>query len=313
MLPIVLKRLVGLVATLFVASLIVFALLRLSGGDPATVLLGDNPDPDALAALRNSMGLDDPAPMQYLHWLSGILHGDLGFSYYQDKPVSDILLPRIAPTVSLAILAQILSAVVAIPLGIAAARRRNGPVDSAVMGVTLLGMAVPSFVIALLFAVFFGVTLKWFPVLGYKPFSEGLGPWLHTLVLPAVSLAIVHAALTIRMTRASLIDSLQQDYVRTARAKGASARRVVYRHALKNAAIPILTVIGLGFGSLVAGALVTETVFNIPGLGQLMVTSISHRDLPVIQGVVLLITITYALLNLAVDLLYAVIDPRISY
>ncbi len=305
-------RLAGLLVVLFVVSVIVFLLLYISGGDVAQVLLGDGATPDQVAALRSAMGLDRPILVQYIEWLGGVLHGDLGESYYRNAPVAEIIVSRIEPTVSIAVFAQLIAIAIAIPLGIASARRVNTPVDGVVTVFSMVFMAVPGFVFALLLALSFGLNLRWFPVSGYSPLSDGVGDWLRYLILPAVALGIVHSALLTRMTRSSMLDVLSQDYIRTARSKGATMTRVVYGHALKNASFPILTIAGLGFASLITGALVTETIFNIPGLGQLLVESIARRDLPVIQGVVLLITTTYIIINLIVDMLYVVIDPRLS-
>lgn len=305
------SRVGGLVIVLFIVSIVVFLLLFLSGGDAAQVLLGDGATPDQVQALRESMGLDRPIVLQYLSWIGGVLQGDFGESLYRGASVIDVISSRLEPTVSIAVLAQIIAVLIAIPLGIAAARRVNTPVDGAVTVYTMIGMATPGFVFALLLAMVFALQLRWLPISGYVPIENGASQWLQFILLPSISLGIIHSALLTRMTRSSMLDILSEDFIRTARAKGASAARVVYGHALKNAAIPILTVVGMGFAGLVTGALVTETIFNVPGLGKLMVESIQRRDIPVIQGVVLMVTVVFILINFIVDLLYMVIDPRV--
>ncbi|MGF3056030.1 ABC transporter permease [Microbacterium sp. YY-01] len=304
-------RVAGLFVVLFIVSIMVFLLLYLAGGDIAHVLLGDGATAQQVQALRESMGLDRPIVTRYGEWIIGVLQGDLGDSLYRRAGVSEVIFQRLEPTVSIAVLAQIIAIIIAIPLGIASARRVNSPLDGAVTTYTMIGMATPGFVFALLLAMLFALKLRILPIAGYVPISGGLGEWLHYILLPSLSLGIIHSAFLTRMTRSSMLDVLSQDFIRTALAKGASMMRVVYGHALKNAAIPIITVIGMGFAGLVTGALVTETIFNVPGLGKLMVESIDRRDIPVIQGVVLLVTATFILINFLVDVLYMVIDPRV--
>ena len=305
------ERTIGLLVVLFIVSVLVFLLLHISGGDAAQVLLGDMATPEQVAALRTSMGLDRPLIVQYGNWIAGVMRGDFGDSLYRRASVADIIVSRLEPTVSIAVFAQLIALAIAIPLGIASARRVNSPIDAAVTVFTMIGMATPGFVFALLLSLSLGLQLRWLPVAGYAPLEDGVGTWLAFIILPGVALGIVHSALLTRMTRSSMLDVLSQDYIRTARAKGASGLDVVYRHALKNAAIPILTVVGMGFGFLVTGALVTETIFNVPGLGKLMVESIARRDIPVIQGIVLLTTVCFIFINFVVDLLYVVLDPRV--
>lgn len=311
MLSYILKRILSLIPVLLVVSIVIFSIVHLTPGDPARVTLGPEASPDQVAALREQMGLNRPIVVQYLSWLSGVARGDFGDSIFMKMPVTQAIANHAAPTLSLAILAQLFTIIVAIPLGIFAARKRGTFFDQGVMGITLIGMAIPSFLLGLLLVLLVGVELGWLPVAGYRPLSAGIGEHLKYLILPAVSLGTIQSALIARMTRSSMLDVLRVDYIRTAKAKGMKERRIIYRHALRNAAMPILTVIGVTFGGLVTGAVVTETIFNVPGLGQLIVNSITRRDYAVIQGVVLFVTLIYVLLNLLIDLLYGVVDPRV--
>jgi peptide/nickel transport system permease protein len=246
-----------------------------------------------------------------VNWIAGVIQGDLGSSYFMKMPVTQAIVDHLGPTVSLALMAQIVTLVLAIPVGIIAANRRGSITDQSFMGISILGMAVPSFLLGLLLMLFVGVQLQWLPVAGYQPLSEGLWNHLKHLILAAISLGTIQAALVARMTRSSMLEVLNTNYIKTARSKGVKERNVVYKHALRNAFLPILTVIGQTFGSLIAGAVVTETIFNIPGIGQLIINSVERRDYAVIQGVVLFVTLAYVFINLVVDLVYGVIDPRV--
>ena len=257
------------------------------------------------------MGLNLPVYQQYLNWVSGVVQGDFGDSYFMNEPVTDAIFNHLGPTVSLALLAEIVALVLAIPIGILAAYRRGSFTDKGLMVISLLGMAVPSFLLGLLLMLIFAVNLQWLPVAGYKPLSIGLWDHLRYLILPAISLGAFQAALVARMTRSSMLEVLNRGFIKTARSKGVKEYKVVFKHAFRNAFLPILTVIGQSFGALVTGAVVVETIFNMPGLGQLIINSIERRDFAVIQGVVLFVTLIYVFINLIVDLLYGIIDPRV--
>lgn len=305
------KRLLALVPVLGVVAVVVFLLIHLTPGDPAAVILGPEASAAQVDALRAQLGLNDPLYVQFFRWLGGVLQGDLGESLFIRQPVTTVLADALGPTMSLAIMAELLALVVAVPAGIVAARRRGTAVDRAFMGGALLGISVPSFLSGLLLVLVFAVGLGWFPVAGFRPLEDGLGRHLTYLVLPAIALGGLQAALIARTIRSSMLDVLSENYMKTAKAKGLSERVRIYKHALRNAALPVLTVIGQTFGTLIAGAAVIETVFNIPGIGQLVVNSVQRRDFVVIQGVVLLIAVSYVLINLVVDVLYSALDPRL--
>lgn len=305
------KRLLSLIPVLFVVSVAIFLIIHLTPGDPAASILGMEASEEEIARLNAQLGLDRPLPEQYARWVAGLFRGDLGDSIFMRMPVTQAIAEHIGPTLSLAVLAQLFALVLAIPFGVLAAWKRGSPMDFTLMGATLLGMAVPSFLLGLLLMLLFGVKLGWLPVAGYKPLSAGLAEHLKFLVLPALSLGSIQAALIARMTRASMLEILHLPFIRTARSKGLAEAKVVGKHALRNAFLPILTVIGQTFGTLVTGAVVVESIFNIPGLGQLILNSIERRDYAVIQGVVLVVTLIYVAINLAVDLLYGTIDPRV--
>lgn len=309
----VLKRLFSLFPVLFIVSLVVFVIVYLTPGDPAAVMLGDEATPESLQELRELMGLNKPWYAQYFHWLANVLRGDLGQSFFMNQPVTEAIADRLQPTLTLTVMALVLAIGLAIPLGIVAAMRRDSAVDQALMGATLIGNSIPSFLVGLFLMLLVAVQLQWLPVAGYEPWSAGAWNHLKYLILPAITLGLVQTALIARMTRSAMLDVLNEGYIRTAKAKGVRERRIAYKHALRNAFIPILTVIGHTFGSLVAGAAVTEAVFNIPGIGQLMVNALERRDYAVIQGVVLFVTLAHVLINLFVDLLYAFIDPRVRF
>ncbi|MGV8882421.1 MAG: ABC transporter permease [Rhodoglobus sp.] len=311
MLRYILSRLVQTIPVLVIVALLIFIIARLAPGDPAAILLGPDASADEIEALREQLGFNRPVYEQFFNWVGGLFVGNLGYSLFLQESVASAIGSHLLPTISLAVFAQLLAVVVAIPAGIAAARRPGGPVDRLLMGMSLLGISVPSFLLGLFLALLFAVVLRWLPVAGYADPGAGFGPFLLYLVLPAIALAAMQAALLARMTRSTMMDVLTTNYVTTARAKGVSGGIVLYKHAFRTAVNPILTVVGQSFGVLITGAVVIETVFNIPGLGQLIVLAIQRRDFDLIQGVVLVATLMYLVLNLIVDLLYGVFDPRI--
>lgn len=299
-----------MIPVMLIISVVVFLIIYLTPGDPASSMLGMEASQDQIARVNESLGLDEPLPQRYLGWMAGVLTGDLGDSYFMRMPVTRAIAEHFAPTLSLAVLAQLIALVIALPCGVVAALRHGTRADMALRVVALLGVAIPGFLMALILMWVFSVTLRVFPVAGYASLSKGLLQHLRYLALPAISLGCVQAALLMRMTRSSVIEAMQLDCVKTARAKGVSEARVVLMHALRNAALPILTSVGYSFGALLTGAVVTETIFNIPGLGQLVTSSIERRDYPVIQGVLLVIALLNSVINLVVDLAYGAFDPR---
>ena len=312
MLSYVLKRFLSLLPTLLIVSLVVFLVVYLIPGGPATAFLGMEATAEELAALNAELGFDRPFLEQYGSWLGGVFRGDWGQSFFLDMSVLDAIGEYFGPTLSLAIYAEIVSLILAIPMGILAAYKRGTVVDNAAVSVSLVGIALPGFLLSMFLVLLFGVELKWLPVAGYKMLSEGFGQHIYYLTLPAISLGLVQAAYITRMTRSSMLDVLYMNYIRTVRAKGQREAIVVLVYGLKNAAPTILTVIGQSFGSLVTGTIVTESIFNIPGLGRLVMSAINRRDVFVIQGVVLFVTVVYVLVNLLVDVLYGLVDPRIQ-
>jgi peptide/nickel transport system permease protein len=306
-----LKRLFSLVPVLVVISVVVFLLTYLTPGDPAALLLGMDATPADAAALNRRLGLDKPLPERYVIWMGNVLRGDLGTSYFMQQPVSEAIKEHLGPTVTLSVIALSVALLIAIPGGLAAAGKRGKIIDWFLRLFSLLGVTLPGFLLALILMLIFAVNLRWLPVAGYVPLSRGAGEYIKYFVLPGVSLGLVQSALILRMTRSSVLEVLNQQYIGTARSKGISEARVFLVHAFRNALLPILTVIGQSFGSLITGAVVTETLFNIPGLGQLIINAIRRRDFLVIQGVVLLVTLLYTGINLVTDILYGVLDPRI--
>ena len=307
------RRILATIPVMAVVGLFVFSLLYLSPGDPAAIIAGDQATPADIERIRASLGLDRPFLVRFGEWAWRILHGDLGLSIFTNLPVTTMIGQRVEPTVSLMCVTLLFAILVAVPLGVLAAWKAGSLIDRLVMGLAVTGFSVPVFVVGYILAYVFALQLNWLPVQGYTPLSQGLWPWLSNLILPAVTLGLVYIALIARVTRATMLDVLSQDYVRTARAKGLAQRNILFVHALKNAAVPIVTVIGIGIALLIGGAVVTETVFAIPGLGRLTVDAILRRDYPVIQGVVLLFSFIYVLVNLAIDLFYTILDPRIRY
>lgn len=313
MLGYILRRCLAVIPVMLLVAVFVFLLLRLTPGDPAAIIAGDMATPAQLERIREAMGLNDPLHVQFMSWVGRLLQGDLGVSLISNTPVATMVADRVAPTLSIAVLTIIMSVALAVPMGVLAAWKHRSAADYAVMTFSVLGFSVPVFVIGYLFILIFSLQLGWFPVQGYTPMSAGLGGFLSNAFLPALTLSTIYVALIARMTRANMLEVLGEDYIRTARAKGAPERTVLFRHALKNAAVPILTVIGTGFALLIGGVVVTETVFNIPGVGRLTVDAILARDYPVIQAMILLTSLLYVLVNLLIDLSYSLFDPRIRY
>jgi peptide/nickel transport system permease protein len=296
-----------------IVALFVFLLLHLSPGDPAVILAGDFATPDDVARIRALLGLDQPLHLQFLTWLGGVLQGDLGQSIYSGLPVSRLIRQRLEPTIALSLTTMTLAVVVAVPLGVIAAWRAGTWVDRAVMALAVLGFSLPVFVLGYSLVFIGSIQTGLFPVQGYVSITQGLGPFLWHMTLPSVALGLIFVALVARMTRATMLEVLNEDYIRTAYAKGLPTGRVLRRHALKNAAVPIITTIGLGVALLIGGVVITETVFSIPGLGRLTVDAVLRGDYPVIQGVILVFSIAYVVLNLLVDISYVFFDPRIRY
>ncbi len=309
----ILRRLGATFIVMAVVALVVFSLLFLTPGDPAAVIAGDIATDEDIKQIRAKLGLDEPFLVQFGGWVWRLAHGDLGTSIFTNLPVTTLIGQRVQPTVSLTLCTLIVAVLIAVPLGVVAAARAGTWVDRVVMGFSVLGFSVPVFVLAYMLIIVFSVQLEWLPVQGYRPLSEGVWPWLSHLILPSIALGTVYMALIARITRAAMLDVLSQDYIRTANAKGLAPRAVLTRHALKNAGVPIITVIGIGVALLISGAIVTETVFAIPGIGRLTVDAILRRDYPIIQGVILLFSGVYVLINLLVDLSYRLFDPRIRY
>ncbi len=306
------KRLITLLATLAGTSVVVFLVLEVLPGNAAQILMGPDAAPEAVAALASKLGLDQPALTRYFHWIGGLLTGDLGLSYAYSTPVGELVLERLALTVPLAIMAMSLTVVLALAAGIYAAARHNKLGDVGLMGLSQVGIAIPNFWFAILLILLFSVHLKWFSAGGFPGWEDGVLEGLRALLLPALSLAVVQAAILARITRSAVLEVLREDFVRTARAKGASQRRVLWGHVLRNALIPVITVMGLQFAELLAGTIVGESVFYLPGLGRLIFQSIANRDLVVVRNCVMLLAALVVIVNFRVDLLYAAIAPRVK-
>jgi len=294
-------------------ALFVCSLLYIAPGDPAAIIAGDQASPEDVERIRASLGLDRPFLVRFFEWLWNVMNGDLGTSIFTNLPVTHLIAQRVEPTLSLTLCTLLVSVAIAVPLGVVAAARVGTWRDRAVMAFSVLGFSVPVFVLAYALISLFSIELEWLPVQGYRPLREGVWEWLRHLILPSVALGTVYIALIARITRASMLDVLSQDYIRTAQAKGLSSSAVLSGHALKNAAVPIMTIIGIGIALLIGGAIVTETVFALPGIGRLTVDAILRRDYPIIQGVILMFSAIYVIINLAVDLSYMFFDPRIRY
>lgn len=313
MLGYILRRLAAAIPVLAVVAVVVFLILRLTPGDPAAVIAGNMASAEDIARIRTQLGLDRPLAQQFALWLGRVLAGDLGESFFFRTSVAQLIAQRLEPTLMLAACTITLAVAIAVPLGTLAAWRMGGWLDRALSAVSVLGFSVPVFVLAYLLIWLFAVHWGVLPVQGYRRLADGIGPFARHLVLPTCTLALVYVALIARVTRAAVSEALTEDWVRTARAKGLTEPRVLLRHALANAAVPIVTVVGIGIGLLIGGVVVTETVYAIPGLGSLTVEAVLNRDFPVIQGVILVFSVAYVLINLAVDLSYLVLDPRIRY
>ena len=313
MLAFIVRRLLATIPVMGVVALVVFLMLHLSPGDPATVIAGDYASPQDIERIRAKLGLDRPFHIQFGTWIWGLMQGDLGISIFSDLPVSKLIGQRLEPTLMLALTTLIIAIGVAVPMGVIAAWKAGTWIDRAIMVFAVLGFSVPVFVLGYILIFSFSIELKIFPVQGYKSITEGLGPFLHNIILPSVTLSVIYIALIARITRASVIEVLEEDYIRTARAKGQTERKVLMAHALRNAAVPIVTIIGIGIALLIGGVVVTESVFNIPGLGRLVVDAILKRDYPIIQGLILMFSFVYIVINLGIDILYTFLDPRIRY
>ncbi len=307
------RRILAIIPVMVIVAVFVFLLLRLTPGDPAAILAGDNATPEQLERIRNRLGLADPLHIQFLNWIEQLLRGDLGTSLISGTDVSGMIGSRIWPTINIAVMTIIISVVLAVPMGVIAAWRHRSWVDYLVMTFSVLGFSIPVFVIGYIFIQIFSIELRVLPIQGYRAPSEDFIGFLQRAILPSLTLATIYVALIARMTRASMLEVLGEDYIRTARAKGVRENLVLFQHALRNAAVPIMTIIGTGFALLISGVVVTESVFNIPGIGRLTVDAILARDYPVIQAMILLTAGIYVLVNLIIDISYTLIDPRIRY
>jgi peptide/nickel transport system permease protein len=309
----VVRRLFATIVVMGLVGVFVFLLLHMAPGDPAAIIAGDNATGAEIAAIRRQLGLADPLPVQFGHWFWHLLHGNFGISIFSDTPVGTLIAERLPETLSLAALTMGFAVILAVGAGVLAAWRVGGWLDGLLMGFAALGFSTPVFVVGYFLIYLFAIRLRWLPVQGYVPLAQGVWPWLSHLILPAAALGLAYVALIARITRASMLEVLSEDYIRTARAKGASTAAVLFRHALKNAGVPIVTVIGIGVALLISGVVITETVFNIPGVGRLAVDAITNRDYPIIQGVMVIFSGAYVIVNLLVDLAYTLIDPRVRY
>jgi peptide/nickel transport system permease protein len=308
----ILQRILAAVPVMGFVALIVFLLLRLSG-DPAASLAGDAATPEVIERIRDQLGLNDPLVVQFFRWIGEMLRGDFGTSLLSNTPVIQMISQRMEPTISLALTTITLSVLIAVPLGVLAAWKQGTLIDRFVMLLSVVGFSVPVFVIGYLMISFFAMELRWFPVQGFRSISRGLEPFMMRITLPTLTLTLLYVALIARITRTSMLEILNDDYIRTARAKGLPEHKVLLRHALRNCSVPIITIIGIGFALIISGVVVTETVFNLPGLGRLTVDAVLARDYPVIQAVILLSSLIYVVINLLIDIAYVLLDPRIRY
>ena len=313
MLAYILRRLAATIPVMLIVAVLVFLMLRLTPSDPAAIIAGDNASSDQVEEIRRRLGIDQPIVTQFVIWMGELLRGNLGESFFFKKQVAELIADRIEPTLSLALFTIVISILVAVPLGTLAAYRQGSWVDRLVMGFSVLGFSVPVFVVGYLLIYVFAIELNWFPVQGYQRFAAGAAGWAQRLILPALTLSVIYIALIARITRTSVLEVMNEDYIRSARAKGQTEGKVLVRHALANAAVPIVTVIGLGVALLIGGVVVTESVYTIPGLGRLTVDAVLARDYPTIQAVILLFSMVYVIINLLVDLAYTFFDPRIRY
>lgn len=307
------RRLLATIPVLLLVALFIFMLLRLTPGDPAAIIAGDYANDAQIAEIREKLGLDQPLFLQFFVWIGNMAQGDFGESFFYKKQVSELIASRLEPTLSLSLLTIVMTVCIAVPLGTLAAYRQGSWLDRGIMGFSVLGFSLPVFVIGYALIYVFSIKLGWLPVQGYQRIGDGFGGWLMRLILPATALSVIFVAFIARMTRTSVLEVLGEDYIRTARAKGQTETRVLMRHALRNAAVPIVTVIGLSFAILIGGVVVTESVFTIPGLGLLTVEAVLARDYPTIQAVILLFSFIYVLINLGIDVSYTLLDPRIRY
>ena len=313
MLSYIVRRLLGVIPVMLVVGIFVFSLLHLAPGDPAAIIAGDNATAANIARIRTGLGLDRPLFEQFASWGWATLRGDLGVSMFSGIPVATMVQQRIGPTFSLAATTMLVAVSIAVTMGVLAAWKAGSLLDRAVMGLAVMGFSVPVFVVGYILVYFFALDLRWLPVQGYRPLAEGFWEWLRHLILPSFALGLAYVALIARITRASMLEVLAEDYIRTAQAKGVATVPMLLGHALKNAAVPIVTVIGIGVALLISGVVITESVFNIPGIGRLVVDAISRRDYPIIQGVMIVFAGVYVLINLAIDISYSFLDPRIRY
>jgi peptide/nickel transport system permease protein len=313
MLAYILRRLASTVLVMGIVAVFVFLLLHLSPGDPAAIIAGDNATAEQIQGIRKQLGLDDPLPVQFLRWVAAVVQGDLGISIFSNEPVAKLISQRIEPTLSLALTTLIVAVTLAVSFGVLAAWKVGTWIDRSLMVLSVIGFSVPVFVVGYMLIYVFSINLRWLPVQGYSPIDQGFGPWIERLILPSIALGLAYVALIARITRTSMLEVLAEDYIRTARAKGVANHSMLLKHALKNAGVPIVTVIGIGVALLIGGVVITETVFNIPGVGRLVVDAISKRDYPIIQGVILIFSGVYVLVNLLVDMSYTLLDPRIRY
>ncbi len=313
MLAFIIRRLLSTLLVMALVGVFIFLLLHLSPGDPAAIIAGDNATPAQIEAIKTSLGLNDPLHVQFGRWAIRVLNGDLGISIFSNVPVATLIGQRVWPTLSLAFTTIVLAVILAVAAGVLAAWKAGSLIDRLVMILSVVGFSVPVFVVGYLLIYLFAITLRWLPVQGYTPLAEGFWPWARHLILPSIALGLAYVALIARITRTAMLDVLAEDYMRTARAKGVATGPMLFKHALKSAGVPIVTVIGIGIALLIGGVVITETVFNLPGIGRLVVDAISKRDYPIIQGVILLFSGVYVIINLLVDLSYTLLDPRIRY
>ncbi|AFX98504.1 binding--dependent transport system inner membrane component family protein [Candidatus Endolissoclinum faulkneri L2] len=309
----VVNRLLATIPVMVMVTIFVFLLLRLAPGDPAAVLAGDNGSPQQIIEIREGLGLNQPVLVQFGTWILGVVRGDFGKSYFFKKQVSELILLRVEPTIALAITTLIITILVAIPIGVIAAYKHGTWIDRIIMALSVGGFSIPAFVLGYLLIYLFAMKLDLFPVQGYKPLAEGFWPFLHQLILPSLTISAIYIALIARITRTSILEVLGEDYIRTAYAKGLTPNNVLFKHALRNAAVPIVTVIGIGVALLIGGVIVTESIYNIPGIGRLIVDAVLGRDYPTIQAIIILSSFFYVIVNLLIDLTYSLLDPRIRY
>jgi len=307
------KRILATIPVMLFVAVFIFLLLRLTPGDPAAIIAGDFATDAQIAEIREKLGLSEPLWRQFFIWFGNVLQFEMGESFYYKKQVSELIATRIEPTLSLSLLTILLTVAIAVPLGTLAAYRQGTWVDRGIMGFSVLGFSVPVFVIGYGLIYLFSLYLGWLPVQGYARLTDGVGAWLYHLILPSVALSVIFVAFIARMTRTSVLEVLGEDYIRTARAKGQTETKVLMRHALRNAAVPVVTVIGLAIAILIGGVVVTESVFNIPGLGLMTVEAVLNRDFPTVQAVILFFSVVYVLINLLIDISYTLLDPRIRY